>query len=1077
MAAQTFSTSLNIDDSTKSGLNNGDDITINTDATLTRNSDSRWGQQAAVVGSITIDATTGGKIHDDGTTVWWVPFDASTGNVPSLGTVDVADCTSVSGATGEFLGVWTALGVAPTAAASAMPSSGFVKFRSVSAAFVDNDVVTLPGSATITVNSTTGGQRGWLHLVHGEAEGITVPRLGEHEIEGDWFYLGTAAGTDDETFQFYVADRCPAIDVETGSGTNVWETWPAAGGTRSTQTNRAATDARGKVFKNNADGTCVFGIRTGITFGKTLPAGARLRVPNIHISSSTSADWTANTRNTALATRIDWSTFAAGAIKFSKVSVNGYIYLAQAYSAELTDVYALDQIYISECATEVLLTRCTVGVNDAVNAVAFIVASCFSGVTMTDCTGLSYEIEAGATGIAITDCDAVTISGGKYMAFGDNTPTVLTRGANYTGVITLTRVTNSELTDVVIIGAALRVLSCTNITITDMVFAHSIENITTSSTLATSAINISAASTNISVYGYGGNYASIANIHPYNAIVTIDASYNTLVQGIATKAAPYDCGSADACAGIIATTGNSSGTVARRCYCSNARSGAAANTNSDVRMTLVDVWGDGADTGLILNALDTNARGLRSATPTTGATAVYGTSFYDTFVSTTGGYLVLLCNEPTVLSGTKLVVTGGTPEFSATGRLLAPTVGDEATWEMDYFWLGITRLANAAPTFNGTNSANHIIEFQYDTGSGWSGTWLTATGTNLYDVGAITPTTGIKLKVRVRCTTASTTNAVINICVAAVTDATSYLTEYPLPKDSVASVLSILAGSRIQVYNVTTATEIANEVVTGTSWALAYDNGDEFSTDDVVRIRLTYQSGTTAARQYTYNTVAGSTGWIVYAAQVMLSTYASLGYDGSAATEFTLQASGVIEVDINDPDGTNEKRKLVAWFYYAVTTEVGIRDFFGRMELQDAGNAVIYQDGFTALELDNTSSMQLVLTDDTFRLYTDDASAWIKSTSTGGYGITSTSDKVYTVCGGLAPSEAQIKSWVMAAEIIPGWTMARLLRKVGAMTISKSSGNTGAGGTVVFRTLGDDADEMSATVDANGNRTTVTQGS
>jgi hypothetical protein len=50
MAAQTFSTSLNMDDASKSGH----DVTINTNATLTRNSDSRWGQQAAVVGTIGI---------------------------------------------------------------------------------------------------------------------------------------------------------------------------------------------------------------------------------------------------------------------------------------------------------------------------------------------------------------------------------------------------------------------------------------------------------------------------------------------------------------------------------------------------------------------------------------------------------------------------------------------------------------------------------------------------------------------------------------------------------------------------------------------------------------------------------------------------------------------------------------------------------------------------------------------------------------------------------------------------------------------------------------------------------------
>ena len=744
-----------MDDASKSGLVNGDDVTVNTNATLTRNSDSRWGQQAAVVGSISIDAATGGKLLDDGTTVWWVPYDASTGNVPALGTVGVADCTSVSGPTGEFLGVWTALGVAPTAAAAAMPAAGFVKFRSVSAPFADNDVVTLPGGATITVNSATGGQRGWLHLVHGEAETFSIPRLGEHEANGDWFYLGTATGASDEAFQFYVADHCPAIQVETGSGTGIYEWWIAAGTTRSGQTNRAATDARGKVFRNAATGVCTFGVRTGITFGSLLPAGARLRVPNIHYSSSNSTNWTLNTLHATIGTRIDWNTFSAGAINLDKVSCNGYPSFNQPYSVVLTDCSAFQQILVSECATKPILTRCAVGIAVAADTNPINITSCFSGVDVIDCVTLRYEAETGDTGTTITDCDGVTVTGGKFMTFGDNAAATLARGAGGTGALTLTRVTNSTVDGATVIGAALRIVSCINVTINDLVFCDRVENQATVTANAVSAIDIGSASADIVVDGYGGNFAGIANVHPYNALVAISASYDCTVKNIATKASPFDCGSANACAGIVAFNGNGSGNVLRRCYCQNARTGAVTDTNSEVLYTLVDVWGDGADTGFVLNALNCNARGLRGTNPTTGAVSVYGTHFYDTFVSTTEGRMVFLGNEGTALSGSKFQVTSGTAKFTATGQCKLTTVGDEVTWEMDYFWLGITALNNAVPTFSGTNSANHVIEFQYDTGSGWNGSWLTATGANLSGVGAITPATGIKLKVRARCGTAN----------------------------------------------------------------------------------------------------------------------------------------------------------------------------------------------------------------------------------------------------------------------------------------------------------------------------------
>ena len=60
MANQTVSVNRNMDDAAINGLLNGEDIAINTNAVLTINSDSRWGQQAAVIGNITIDAGTGG---------------------------------------------------------------------------------------------------------------------------------------------------------------------------------------------------------------------------------------------------------------------------------------------------------------------------------------------------------------------------------------------------------------------------------------------------------------------------------------------------------------------------------------------------------------------------------------------------------------------------------------------------------------------------------------------------------------------------------------------------------------------------------------------------------------------------------------------------------------------------------------------------------------------------------------------------------------------------------------------------------------------------------------------------------
>ena len=227
MTALTLSTSRNYDDAAIASWASGDTLTIDTGATLTFNSDNRWGQQAAVLGNITMSALLGGNLTIDGSTVWWIPFDASSGNVPVLGTVGTPDVTRGGSNVGEFLGVWTALGTAPLASGGAMPSSGFVKLRSKSTTLADNDVLTFTGGATITINSATGGQRGWISHFCGYGSIIYMSRQNIHTINGDWFDLGMTDGTDGQTFQHYVSDYCAGVEVETSPGSGVYEKFPS----------------------------------------------------------------------------------------------------------------------------------------------------------------------------------------------------------------------------------------------------------------------------------------------------------------------------------------------------------------------------------------------------------------------------------------------------------------------------------------------------------------------------------------------------------------------------------------------------------------------------------------------------------------------------------------------------------------------------------------------------------------------------------------------------------------------------------------------------------------------------------
>lgn len=225
MANQTLTTTANFDEAALTGLNNGETITINAGA-MTINSDCRWGQNAAVFGGITISSTLGGSVTITGSTVWEIAFDASTGNVPTTNAYGSNGVTGgTSGATGELLRVWATGSLTPSASGGAMPASGWIKLRTKTGTFQDNETITLPGGATVTVNSATGGKRSWIHVVGVEAATATIPRLGSFTVTGDWYELGTTSGADDQTFQFPVADACPAIWVETSAGSGVYEPW------------------------------------------------------------------------------------------------------------------------------------------------------------------------------------------------------------------------------------------------------------------------------------------------------------------------------------------------------------------------------------------------------------------------------------------------------------------------------------------------------------------------------------------------------------------------------------------------------------------------------------------------------------------------------------------------------------------------------------------------------------------------------------------------------------------------------------------------------------------------------------
>lgn len=89
---------------------------------------------------------------------------------------------------------------------------------------------------------------------------------------------------------------------------------------------------------------------------------------------------------------------------------------------------------------------------------------------------------------------------------------------------------------------------------------------------------------------------------------------------------------------------------------------------------------------------------------------------------------------------------------------------------------------------------------------------------------------------------------------------------------STASVEWTQTGSSVQVYNVTTATEIYAEAnISGTSWSLSYTPPTSFNVGDTVRVRIR-KAGYEPIQA---TAVVGSTGWSVFGDQVVDSRYSS----------------------------------------------------------------------------------------------------------------------------------------------------------------------------------------------------------
>jgi hypothetical protein len=326
---------------------------------------------------------------------------------------------------------------------------------------------------------------------------------------------------------------------------------------------------------------------------------------------------------------------------------------------------------------------------------------------------------------------------------------------------------------------------------------------------------------------------------PRDAAVVVNIANNIKIRNIGTADNPFNM--SNHMLYLVRMTGVVKNIEIARVYGTNSVTGAKLDVNTVSDLTLLNVWSDTAD---VIANLSLNARysGLRGGNNIHGGsgiafslTAVYGSHFYDTFFSTTTGAIGLHMLEKTSIepSSSTYTIDAGTPVFNSQGALKARTIGDQITWTCPWFVLGHTGFQNANPTLaNTTNSANHLIQYRLDTGSGFSGEFKTANGANL-SVETISPTTGFRIQIRITITATSTTNTISGLFILTTTTATAQKELYPLDVASATFSLSgLIPGSEVRIFRQSDGVEISGVESSGTSFNYVYTH---FGVDIPVR--------------------------------------------------------------------------------------------------------------------------------------------------------------------------------------------------------------------------------------------------
>ena len=810
MAAFTISTAQNIDQLT--GKTGGDTYSVS-GGTLTIDQDSRVGlnqSTSASLGSITISASLGGTVNIDGTSIWMIPYTGGSGNVPAWNTL----ITNGSGS-GKLIAVHASLTSVSTATGDAMPATGFIRVKQKTGTYI-------AGALTgLTATASDAGRIGWIEIVGDEASTINANRLGVYNSNGAWYEVGVTNGTSNQTMQIPnngLLRFVGGVFIEKTVGSNDFEFYPNNG----TNTTTGTDSTRGKVVWIDANGLVRIGNSGADTNGFTPVAGLKVVVGNIFFENCTTAARTANViPNATIATRYDFTTTGGGVINIDKCSYAWYLSCAQAYSVNVSNSTFIDGILLSEVATAMTFTKVGVGNKPTTGLLIspLTMSFCFAGGTFTDCVWQRVSMAAsGAHTNTLSDCAGFTF-------IRDTIRAGVIRANATTFSINASRLKNCTWTNPTVIQGAMTFITCDGIKITDTIYAECVSG-TTVTTYAGSVWTFSTKTINSEISGLT---IPILNTQPYTQLLYLTSGCdNNKLRNIGTRVSPMSMGTVNACGLVYALAAACSNTKVQRVYVSGTRTGVMTGDNSSKGLIEESVFGDYADATDVMAVLNMERKGAGGTGALTAQASVYGTHWYDRFISTTVGRIGLFMNEPTAQTVNQVTLANGA-NFTSTGGLYMPVIGHSVLFETPNFIIGHTAFTNTALVMAGGTSTNYGYKYQIDKndGAGWSTESVTLTpatlGTALNGLTGISASLGFKLRLRV---TTSTTNATAITSIYLVTATTAVAQDNLYPLDTFNLTLDgLISGSDVVILQAGTETVLSQvDQNLGSIWVYTYEN-------------------------------------------------------------------------------------------------------------------------------------------------------------------------------------------------------------------------------------------------------------